>query len=86
MRVDAHAETAGRLPAGDAARRGREGFGVFGIDAAFERMAPASAYGLGRTPVRSPRAMRICCCTMSMPVVISVTVCSTCSRVFISMK
>ena len=34
----------------------------------------------------SPAAMRICICTMSMPVTISVTGCSTCTRVFISMK
>src|SRR5678815_4939209 len=33
-----------------------------------------------------PAAMRICSCTMSMPVIISVTGCSTCTRVFISMK
>jgi hypothetical protein len=33
-----------------------------------------------------PAATRICSCTMSMPVVISVTGCSTWIRVFISMK
>jgi hypothetical protein len=34
----------------------------------------------------SPAATRICICTMSMPVTSSVTGCSTCTRVFISMK
>ena len=34
----------------------------------------------------SPAAMWICSLTMSMPVVISVTQCSTCTRVFISRK
>jgi hypothetical protein len=34
----------------------------------------------------SPAAMRICACTMSMPVISSVTGCSTWTRVFISMK
>jgi hypothetical protein len=34
----------------------------------------------------SPAATRICSCTMSMPVIISLTGCSTCTRVFISMK
>ncbi|MNY00227.1 hypothetical protein D3C86_1327110 [compost metagenome] len=33
-----------------------------------------------------PEAMRICSRTMSMPVISSVMVCSTCTRVFISMK
>ncbi len=34
----------------------------------------------------SPAAMRTCSSTRSMPVTISVTGCSTCRRVFISMK
>ena len=34
----------------------------------------------------SPAATRIISCTMSVPVTISVTECSTCTRVFISMK
>ena len=34
----------------------------------------------------APAAMRICSMTRSMPVIISVTVCSTWRRVFISMK
>jgi hypothetical protein len=34
----------------------------------------------------APEAMRICSMTRSRPVIASVTVCSTCSRVFISMK
>ena len=44
--VDAHAEAARQLPAGDAARRGREGSGVFGVDAALERVAAAADVGL----------------------------------------
>ena len=34
----------------------------------------------------SPAATMICVLTMSMPVINSVTGCSTCTRVFISMK
>ncbi|OPX67059.1 MAG: hypothetical protein A4E37_01730 [Methanoregulaceae archaeon PtaB.Bin056] len=34
----------------------------------------------------SPAATAIWCLTISLPVIISVTVCSTCRRVFISMK
>ena len=34
----------------------------------------------------SPAAIRICSRTMSIPVVASVTQCSTCTRVFISRK
>ena len=34
----------------------------------------------------SPAAIRICSRTMSIPVAISVTQCSTCTRVFISRK
>jgi hypothetical protein len=34
----------------------------------------------------SPAATRIICSTRSMPVMLSVTGCSTCSRVFISRK
>ena len=33
-----------------------------------------------------PEAIRSCSTTMSMPVIASVTGCSTCRRVFISMK
>src|SRR5579883_2881781 len=36
--VDAHAGSAGRVIAGDAAGRGCEGFGILGIDAAFDGM------------------------------------------------
>ena len=79
MAVDAHAGAAGQLPAGDAPGRGREGVRVLGVDAAFERVAAAGDVGLRRAPARSPCATRICCCTMSMPAVISVTGCSTCS-------
>ena len=34
----------------------------------------------------SPEAMRSCSLMMSVPVICSVTGCSTCTRVFISMK
>src|ERR1700687_3591678 len=37
--VDANARTAGRMPQPDRTGRGHEGPGVFGIDAAFDRMA-----------------------------------------------
>ena len=50
-----------------------------------ERRAADSASALRRLSA-SPCAMRICALTISMPVTSSVTGCSTCTRVFISMK
>ncbi len=47
---------------------------------------PRSSMSRWRNGSFSPAAMRICFCTMSMPVTISVTGCSTWMRVFISMK
>ena len=40
MRIDADAGAAGRMPGGDAPGRGHEVVGVFGVDAAFDGMAP----------------------------------------------
>jgi hypothetical protein len=59
--------------------------GIFGIDAAFDGMA-ANSMSRCLNQSFSPAAMRICACTMSMPVISSVTGCSTWTRVFISMK
>ena len=48
---------------------------------------PSSATTSGRiAPSRSPAADRIIAATRSTPVTISVTACSTCSRVFTSRK
>ena len=47
---------------------------------------PVKVTSLCLNESRSPAAMRICSFTMSMPVTISVTGCSTWRRVFISMK
>ena len=46
----------------------------------------AKVMSLCFNPSRSPAAIRICSLTISRPVTISVTGCSTCSRVFASMK
>ena len=45
---------------------------------------PSSAMSDCENGNGSPAAIRNCCSTRSMPVTISVTGCSTCSRVFIS--
>src|SRR3989475_454460 len=47
---------------------------------------PRKSMSFCRTDSLSPAAMRICSWTMSTPVIISVTGCSTWMRVFISMK
>lgn len=83
--IDADAYAAGNIPARDRARRGGERGGILGIDTKLDRMADAPDVGL-RDQQRLTRAMRICSLTMSIPVVISVTGCSTWTRVFISMK
>jgi hypothetical protein len=67
------------------ARRGGELERILGVDAALDGM-PFSSMSRWLERSFSPAAMRICSCTMSMPVIISVTGCSTCTRVFISMK
>ena len=47
---------------------------------------PVKVTSLCLNDSRSPAAIRICSLTMSMPVTISVTGCSTWRRVFASMK
>jgi hypothetical protein len=47
---------------------------------------PSKLISLWRTESPAPDATRNCSCTRSMPVIASVTGCSTCRRVFISMK
>jgi hypothetical protein len=59
---------------------------VLGVDASLDRRAPEVRGRPGRSPAGSPAATRSCCSTRSRPHTISVTGCSTCKRVFISMK
>ena len=84
--VDADAGAARHLEAGDDARRGREGLGVLGVDPALEGMAAAADVGLREGQRLAPRhadaARGRCRCRSSS----SVIGCSTCRRVFISMK
>jgi hypothetical protein len=61
------------------------GVGVLGADARLDRVA-AHLQLLLRSGSGSPAATRSCHSTRSRPVIASVTGCSTCSRVFISMK
>ena len=83
--IDAHAEAAGRVEVGDPAGRGGEGPRVLGVDAALDGVAlEATSSCVNERP--RPAATRICSRTRSMPVTASVTGCSTCRRVFISMK
>ena len=84
--IDTNADAAGQIEAGDLSGRWHEGFRMLGVDAAFDRMA-AIVTGPGRMSgsVR-PAAMRICALTRSMPVMSSVTGCSTWMRAFTSMK
>ncbi len=74
--IHAHAGAAGNLEGGDAAGRGHEGIGIFGIDAALDAVAAK----FDRPPASSslsPAAMRICALIRSTLVTISVTGCST---------
>ena len=84
--VDAHAEAARRVVVGDGAGRGREGARVLGVDAALDGVARERDVAPASSDSGAPAAMRICSMTRSMPVITSVTGCSTCRRVFISMK
>ena len=71
----------------ETARRGQEiARRILGVDPGLDRMAPCRDLGLGRHGSGSPAATRSCHSTRSSPVTISVTGCSTWSRVFISMK
>ena len=65
-----------------------EGTKVTGFSALMRHSIACPRFTMSRCRKRSfrPAATRICSCTMSMPVTISVTGCSTCTRVFISMK
>jgi hypothetical protein len=62
------------------------GIGVLGADARLDGMAGASVSCSCVSGSGSPAATRSCHSTRSRPVMASVTGCSTCSRVFISMK
>ena len=66
--------------------RGHEGLGMLGVDAALDGMALDDDVLPGVSASGAPAAMRICSRTRSMPVTASVIGCSTCRRVFISMK
>ena len=85
-RIDAHARTARHVERVDDAGRRREGLGILGVDAALDRVAGERDVALLERRAARPAAIRICSFTMSMPVTISVTGCSTWRRVFISMK
>ena len=78
----------GRLAvAHDPARRGQEAARrILGVDAALDRVAAQLDVVLARTTAARPAATAICSRTRSMPVTISVMVCSTWMRVFISRK
>ena len=84
-RFDTDARAARDAERVDDARRRHEGVRIFRIDAALDRMAGERDVAC-LNESRSPAAMRICSLTMSTPVTISVTGCSTWSRVFASMK
>ena len=83
--VHADARPARGVEGGDLARGGQEVLRVFGVDAALEGVAVKLDCPLVKDR-GMPAAMRSCSLTISMPVIISVTGCSTCTRVFISMK
>ena len=68
-------------PVGQEAARG-----VLGVDAGLDGVAARCRSRPGRTAAARPAATRSCSSTRSSPVTISVTGCSTCRRVFISMK
>ena len=59
---------------------------VFGIEPRLDRMAVDRELAPASSGSGSPAATRICHSTRSSPVIASVTGCSTCRRVFISMK
>ncbi len=86
--VDAHAGVRRRGAQVDEGpdRRQEAALGILGVDARLDRMAVDGEPVLRRAAARSPAATRSCHSTRSRPVIISVTGCSTCSRVFISMK
>ena len=65
-----------------------DGTNVYGSSALIRHSIAWPRRAMSRWRNRSfwPAATRICSCTMSMPVMSSVTGCSTCTRVFISMK
>jgi hypothetical protein len=89
--LDARVEADGRMPVGraqapDAAGGGHEVVGrVLRVDARLDGVAAPRNLRL-RQRQGSPEATRSCHSTRSRPVTISVTGCSTCSRVFISMN
>ena len=59
-----------RVVGSNAAGAGQEGVRIFGVDAAFDRVA-AQYDILLRDAQFSPAATRICSCTISMPVICS---------------
>jgi hypothetical protein len=63
------------------AGRRHERLGILGVDPALDGVA-VKVTSLCLNDSRSPAAIRICSLTMSMPVTISVTGCSTWSGVF----
>ena len=90
--VGAHAGPARRLVDGERAAAGPHGaVGAdrLHVDAGLDRVAARRAIAVAveaQFCSVAPCARRICVCTRSTPVTASVTVCSTCSRAFASMK
>ena len=69
-----------------AGRRQKAALGIFGIKPRLDGVAVERHLRLASSGSFSPAAMRNCHSTRSRPVTASVTGCSTCSRVFISMN
>ena len=86
--VDPHAGTRAARAARAPGRRwaGTRAAGILRVDPGLDRVPASAAMSSWRNGSFSPAATRSCRSTRSSPVTISVTGCSTCSRVFISMK
>lgn len=85
MGIDPHAGAARQVKMGDEAWAGNEVVRVLGIDAALDRMSLADNVFL-RNFKRMTESDEKLLAHQIHPEVISVTGCSTCRRVFISMK
>jgi hypothetical protein len=83
-RINADARATRQVERVDDAGRRRERLRVLGVDAALDRVTGERDVALLEAEPLA-RGERICSLTMSIPVTISVTGCSTWSRVFVSM-
>ena len=85
--IDADARPPGLTIAEQAAGLRQEPLrGILGINARFDRVPALADVALAPRAAARPSATSSCARTRSTPVTCSVTVCSTCSRVFISRK